>query len=53
MHDSIAPSATGHTPPGLNTAVSRLPKDCRVIAWALMPTSQSTTRSDPEGVETP
>ncbi|MNE86834.1 hypothetical protein D3C80_1839670 [compost metagenome] len=53
MHDSIAPPAAVHAPPGLSTAVSRLPNDCRVIACALIPTFQSTTRSDPEGAEIP
>lgn len=53
MHDSIAPSAAGHAPPGLSTAVSRLPNDCRVIACSLIPTVQTTRWSHPVGAETP
>lgn len=53
MHDSIAPPAAGHPPPGLSAAVSRLPNDYRVIACALIPTFQSMTRSNSEGAETP
>ncbi len=53
MHDSIAPSAAGHAPPDLSTAVSRLPNDRRVIACSLMPIVQTTRWSHPVGAEIP